>query len=66
MRSSFTGEVQHDHKTLEGSRAETPGGFVLPDPPEGEPEDMTSFDHLTLSGSVQWVRDRPSTPCWRF
>ena len=26
--------------------------FVLPDPPEREPEDMTSFDHLTLSGSV--------------
>ena len=26
--------------------------FVLPDPPEREPEDMTSFDHLTLSGSA--------------
>ena len=26
--------------------------FVLPDPPEREPEDMTSFDHLTLSGGV--------------
>ena len=25
--------------------------FVLPDPPEREPEDMTSFDHLTLNGS---------------
>ena len=24
----------------------------LPDPPQREPEDMTSFDHLTLSGSV--------------
>ena len=24
----------------------------LPDPPEPDPEDMTSFDHLTLSGSV--------------
>ena len=24
----------------------------LPDPPERDPEDMTSFDHLTLSGSV--------------
>ena len=24
----------------------------LPDPPKREPEDMTSFDHLTLSGSV--------------
>ena len=28
------------------------GSFVLPDPPEGEPEDMTSFDHLALSGGV--------------
>ena len=26
--------------------------FVLPDPPEGEPEDMTNFDHLTISGSA--------------
>ena len=24
----------------------------LPDPPEPDPEDMTSFDHLTLNGSV--------------
>ncbi len=24
----------------------------LPDPPEREPEDMTSFDHLTLNGSA--------------
>ena len=24
----------------------------FPDPPERDPEDMTSFDHLTLSGSV--------------
>ena len=26
--------------------------FVLPDLAEGDPEDMTSFDHLTLSGSA--------------
>ena len=25
---------------------------VLPDPPEGDPEEMTSFDHLALSGSA--------------
>ena len=27
-------------------------GFILPDPPEADPEDMTSFDHLALSGSA--------------
>ena len=26
--------------------------FVLPDPPDREPEDMTSFDHLTLNGGA--------------
>jgi Uma2 family endonuclease len=26
--------------------------FRLPDPPEREPDDLTSFDHLTLTGSV--------------
>ena len=34
--------------------------FVLPDHPEGEPEDMTSFDHLTLSGSAHHL-DNPGT-----
>ena len=29
--------------------------FVLPDPPEGDPEDMTSFDHLTVSGNVRYL-----------
>ena len=29
--------------------------FVLPDLPEGDPEDMTSFDHLTLSGNVRYL-----------
>ena len=27
-------------------------GFRFPDPPERKPEDMTSFDHLTRTGSV--------------
>ena len=34
----------------------------LPDPPEREPEDMTSFDHLTLSGSVHHLETRTETP----
>ena len=29
--------------------------FVLPDLPEGDPEDMTSFDHLTVSGNVRYL-----------
>ena len=28
---------------------------MLPDPPEGDPEDMTSFDHLTVSGNVHYL-----------
>ena len=32
----------------------------LPDPPEREPEDMTSFDHLTPSGSVHHL-GKPET-----
>ena len=40
--------------------------FVLPDPPDREPEDMTSFDHLTLNGSahhlVQHLEIWPETP----
>ena len=31
------------------------GSFVLPDPPEGDPDDMTSFDHLTVSGNVRYL-----------
>ena len=34
---------------------EVPGRFVFPDPPEAEergPDDMTSFDHLSATGSV--------------
>ena len=36
--------------------------FVLPDPPEGDPEDMTSFDHLTLSGSVHHLAQHLGNP----
>ena len=36
--------------------------FVLPDPPEGEPEDMTSFDHLTLSGSAHHLAQHLGSP----
>ena len=38
------------------------GGFVLPDPPEGEPEDMTSFDHLALSGSAHHLAQHLGNP----
>ena len=41
--------------------------FVLPDPPDREPEDTTSFDHLTLNGGAHtsystWATPRP--PWW--
>ena len=36
--------------------------FVIPDPPEGDPEDMTSFDHLTLSGSVHHLAQHLGNP----
>ena len=38
------------------------GSFVLPDPPEGEPEDVTSFDHLALSGSVHHLAQHLGNP----
>ena len=38
------------------------GSFVLPDPPEDEPEDMTSFDHLALSGSVHHLAQHLGNP----
>ena len=37
-------------------------GFVLPDPPAGEPEDMTSFDHLTLSGNAHHLAHHLGNP----
>ena len=38
--------------------AETPrslGHFEFPDPPEREPDDMTSFDHLAATGNVRYL-----------
>ena len=36
--------------------------FVLPDPPEREPEDMPSFDHLTLNGSAHHLVQHLGNP----
>ena len=36
----------------QAAKPESEPRFVLPDPPEREPEDMTSFDHLTRNGSA--------------
>ena len=36
--------------------------FVLPDPPDREPEDMTSFDHLTLNGGAHHLVQHLGTP----
>ena len=35
---------------------------ALPDPPEGDPDDMTSFDHLALSGSVHHLAQHLGNP----
>ena len=43
--------TQHPHLSAKKPRER----FVLPDPPEGDPEDMTSFDHLTVSGNVRYL-----------
>ena len=48
----------------EASDKKRRGSFVLPDPPEGNPDNMTSFDQLTLSGSVHHLvqhLDNPET-----
>ena len=49
----------------QAAKPENEPRFVLHDLPEREPEDMTSFDHLTLSGSVhhiaQHLRDPETT-----
>ena len=39
----------------EASDHKSRGSLVLPDPPEGDPEDMTSFDHLAASGNVRYL-----------
>ena len=39
--------------------AKTPqaqGRFRLPDPPEREPDDMTSFDHLAANGNAYHLK----------
>ena len=38
------------------------GSFLLPDPPEREPEDMTSFDHLTLNGGAHHLAQHLGNP----
>ena len=38
------------------------GGFRLPDPPEREPDDMTSFDHLTRTGAVYLLAKHLGSP----
>ena len=32
-----------------------PDGFRFPDPPEREPDDMTSFNHLTITGNAHYL-----------
>ena len=46
----------------DATKRERPLPFVLPDPPEREPEDMTSFDHLTLSGSAHHLVQHLGNP----
>ncbi len=44
--------------TTADAAARTPemqGRFRLPDPPEREPDDMTSFDHLAATGNVRYL-----------
>ena len=40
----------------------TPSHFEFPDPPEGEPDDMTSFDHLTPTGNVHHLIQHLGNP----
>ena len=39
----------------QATRREHHPSLPLPDPPEREPEDMTSFDHLTINGSAHYL-----------
>ena len=34
---------------------QSPDGFRFPDPPEHQPDDMTSFNHLTITGSAHYL-----------
>ena len=38
------------------------GDFRLPDPPPREPDDMTSFDHLTRTGAVYLLAEHLGSP----
>jgi len=46
--------------TLKTTRAR--GGFRLPDPPEREPDEMTSSKHLTMTGSAHFVLQHLGNP----
>ena len=37
-----------------------PSGFRFPEPPEREPDDMTSFNHLTIKGNSYLLAERLS------
>ena len=39
----------------ESAKRSRASSFVLPYPPDREPEDMTSFDHLALNGNVHYL-----------
>ncbi len=40
----------------------THGRFRLPDPPERQPDDMTSFDHLSETGNVHYLKHHFGDP----
>ena len=46
--------------TTKPSKSKSP--VQLPDPPEPDPKDMTSFDHLTLSGGVHHLVQHLGNP----
>ena len=48
-RSSMTTAKPTENTTL------PPDGFRFPDPPEHQPDDMTSFNHLTSTGSAHYL-----------
>ena len=39
-----------------------PGRFQLPDPPEREPDDMTSFNQLTITGGAHYLAQHLGNP----
>ena len=46
----------------QAAKLEHTPGLPLPDPPEREPEDMTSFDHLTLNGGAHHLAQHLGNP----